>query len=1467
MTLGELLVRMRMDVGPLRVGASQAASALKDLGSTTDAQSKKAAGGLLSLSAAGMSMSMKLHPAFLAVGAAAAAMAAGITVAGGLVASGLKTGIEQAIAFEAAFARVRKVVDPTVTSIGGLSKGLIDLSTKIPVAATELAAIAAAGGQMGLEGSENILKFTETVARLAETADMSSESVALALGRIGEVTDPGNWQSNIDRMGSSLVYVADKSNASASEILNMSRRMTGAAVAAGMTAPQIFGVSSALASVGMRAEAGGGSMSSFLTKLSNAVDEGGAKLALFAKTAGMTSEQFANLFRADASAALTAFVEGLGRAGEAGKNMSGILADLGVKEIRQSQSLLALAQGGDILRRSLQQANDGYRENTALVEKSDIVFSTVKAKLDQLGKTFSEIGIKIGSAFLPGIALVLDELMVLGKTMSDSLSSAFDASDMKGMTEIFGIFADAISAVNAALPDLVSLVKSMSVAFLGVDLTNIKAMAQGLKEILELAALVNPQIAAAMEKGKQARLDRSATNFFESASGKGLQERLTGQAYTGPLLQAPGIMGGTPAGNVPRPGPTGSGERERPDAFAKALGEANLELQKLRGESAGAWPEIQAGIQAAVDKEIEHAKTLKISSAELAILTQKYREAGAMKMATAQKDFVRQQLGYAPGDATRDAAAMGQALPGAGDLGITQMVEIGKKLDELRSKAAANGDSFKLDDAELQASLDYYTEFVKGNEQAIEASKRLQDQLRELGPTARDIAIEFEKINAALGDNLGEASTSKLAAAFRALEGTRDKAAESGNDALYADTTGKLTEIYTELESRGPSALREIDGGLVAVHNETVNWKNSMTEVNALMQALGIKAGSLPGILMAASAGIGGMIDKMNASVKSGGMGGFGGFLNGITGKGVAGDGKNVLQGIFGSIGFAGQAISIGTSLFKGLKGLFSEPSWKKVGKEAGAVLGIEMSEEMAKKVEATAKKLGITVKNAALLSLPEAISSSGKDARGFGGQALDLLAGIKSGAIPAAEGMKALGESFDAIKDAAMDAGDVGSNAMVALIKSAREAGKMTEEMKAFVGEQVDIAIGGTNKAFGNTQDKDGNSIFQGIDATTQQSAAAQATIFSTVFWAAVKEKGLIGAADALGGTFKDLKERLTEGGFDVSAIFDPIERLMNFSQDPKFRGAAEGANGLNEALKGLANSGYMTRDAFSAFGTQAQAAFDQAFAATGDQKLALEAIAPLLGSLRNSAANYGVELDEQTKKLIEDAEGAGIVFPEEPLQRIADLLESIATALGATIPAAAQRAGQAINNLPTPGAAGYGAQAGGGAEADAPGYGYTGTYGVPPDVTAAEGFGPVLLRKDTVIQAHEGEVATIVPKGMAAFKDSSRSTGVSVANPLRVGDIGGQRVDNPFSGASSSQQDQIDRLAGAMQKLTELAGQPRVTVPTEFHTHIDENPMRSRQAQEEMRRFTLEEVELAFQNRKGTLINTVKDALGMAA
>lgn len=315
-----------------------------------------------------------------------------------------------AIDFESAFAGVRKTVDATEAQFTHLSTGIRDMAKEIPVAATEIARVAEAAGQLGVK-TDAILGFSRTMVDLGVATNMSSDQAATALARLANITQMP--QSQFDRLGATIVALGNNLATTESEIVEMALRIAGAGNTIGLTEDQILAFAGSLSSVGIEAEAGGTAMSKLMIEIASAVNMGGDGLQNFAAVAGMTSAQFTKAFRDDAASAILAFIEGLGKINESGGNTFGVIDALGLSEIRLRDALLRSANAGDVMRNSLDLANKAWDENIALTNEAEQRYKTTESQLKIFKNRLTDTGITLGEALIPALLKLLDSLQPL----------------------------------------------------------------------------------------------------------------------------------------------------------------------------------------------------------------------------------------------------------------------------------------------------------------------------------------------------------------------------------------------------------------------------------------------------------------------------------------------------------------------------------------------------------------------------------------------------------------------------------------------------------------------------------------------------------------------------------------------------------------------------------------------------------------------------------------------------------------------------------------------------------------------------------------------------------------------------------------------------------------------------------------------------------------------------------------------
>lgn len=320
---------------------------------------------------------------------------------GTAAAAGLGLAAKASMDWESAWTGVLKTVDGTDAELAAVEEGLRGLTKVLPASHTEIAAVAEAAGQLGVQ-TGSVVEFTETMINLGETTNLSAEEAATGLARFSNIM--GTSQDDVDRLGAAIVGLGNNYETTESEILAMSMRLSGIGSQLSMSEGDVLGLAAAMSSVGIEAEAGGTAMTMGMKKIDKAVREGGDSLAGFAEVAGMSNDEFSKLWSEDSTAGLEAFVHGLARVGEEGGSVSGTLDELGMKGIRESDTFLRLASNAEGMSEALAQGNTEFERNLALTEEAAKFYATTESQIAIAKNSLIDAGIEIGASVLPVLA-------------------------------------------------------------------------------------------------------------------------------------------------------------------------------------------------------------------------------------------------------------------------------------------------------------------------------------------------------------------------------------------------------------------------------------------------------------------------------------------------------------------------------------------------------------------------------------------------------------------------------------------------------------------------------------------------------------------------------------------------------------------------------------------------------------------------------------------------------------------------------------------------------------------------------------------------------------------------------------------------------------------------------------------------------------------------------------------------------
>lgn len=322
------------------------------------------------------------------------------------------TAIDAAIDYESAFTGVRKTVDATDEQFASLYNSILDLSTEIPATAEEIAKIAEVAGQLGIK-TNDLMNFTEVMVNLGESTNLSAEEAASALAKFANIT--GMSADDYERLGSVIVDLGNNFATTEADIVNMAMRLASTGEITGLSQSQMMAVATALNSVGIEAEAGGSAFSKLLKKVQLAVETGSSDLSKFASVSDMSVSEFKELWGKDAVAAIGAFTEGLNDTERNGKSAVAVLDDLDIKEVRMSNTILALSGASGLLTDTVNIANKAWDENTALQKEAATRYETLESKIQIVKNELHNVAITFGEDLMPYVEKGSEKIKDLAK--------------------------------------------------------------------------------------------------------------------------------------------------------------------------------------------------------------------------------------------------------------------------------------------------------------------------------------------------------------------------------------------------------------------------------------------------------------------------------------------------------------------------------------------------------------------------------------------------------------------------------------------------------------------------------------------------------------------------------------------------------------------------------------------------------------------------------------------------------------------------------------------------------------------------------------------------------------------------------------------------------------------------------------------------------------------------------------------
>ena len=303
----------------------------------------------------------------------------------------------EAIKFQSAFTSVERTTQLSLNSnlpeVRGqaeeLRKALVDMSLEIPVAFEDITKAATLGAQLGI-AADAVDGFSETVIKFATITGISVDEVGLSFGRLAQLLDVP--VSQFENLSSAITFTGINSVATDREILRMSESIGAAGYMAGLSADEVVGFSSALASLKIRPEEARGVFTRLFRTFDIEASLASERMDDFASMMGKTTEEAISLYRNDPTDFFKQFLYGANATGE----LNVAMKELGIVNTRELNVITRLAGNMGVLEQALSDSREQYLLGTYSGEAFAQVVDDISSRIQIMQNSIAALGAVVG---------------------------------------------------------------------------------------------------------------------------------------------------------------------------------------------------------------------------------------------------------------------------------------------------------------------------------------------------------------------------------------------------------------------------------------------------------------------------------------------------------------------------------------------------------------------------------------------------------------------------------------------------------------------------------------------------------------------------------------------------------------------------------------------------------------------------------------------------------------------------------------------------------------------------------------------------------------------------------------------------------------------------------------------------------------------------------------------------------------
>lgn len=329
---------------------------------------------------------------------------AGTAMKTAVLAAPLVGATKAAMEFESEMAEIRKVVDfDTPEQFKQMGQDILDLSTKMPMAASGIAKIVAAGGQAGI-AKEDLLEFAQDAVKMGVAFDLTADQAGDMMAK---------WRSAFDLNQDGVVALADKINylgnttaASAPLISDVVTRIGPLGEIGGVASGEIAALGATMIQTGTQSDVAATGIKNLILGMSIGEKATKSQAAAFQQL-GFDAADMAKRMQTDAKGAILDVFHAIQALPK--DQQAGVLKDLfGEESIGAISPLLAKL---NLLEDNFNKVSDATKYGGSVDAEYAARCETTANQMYLFKNSMTAVAIEIGSALLPAINSILRSIV------------------------------------------------------------------------------------------------------------------------------------------------------------------------------------------------------------------------------------------------------------------------------------------------------------------------------------------------------------------------------------------------------------------------------------------------------------------------------------------------------------------------------------------------------------------------------------------------------------------------------------------------------------------------------------------------------------------------------------------------------------------------------------------------------------------------------------------------------------------------------------------------------------------------------------------------------------------------------------------------------------------------------------------------------------------------------------------------